>query len=63
MEENNLLPVQTKTNDDNEEALAGAATALSPLSPSTYNSASKNHSQSLIQIKIATAITNIAAYD
>ena len=37
-EENNVLPLQTITSDGNEEALAGAATKLSPLSPSTDNS-------------------------
>ena len=44
-EENNVLPLQTMTSDDNEEALAGAAAALSLLSP-TDNSASKNINQS-----------------
>ena len=40
-----MLPLQTTTHDDNEEALTGAATALSLLSPPTDNSASDNLSQ------------------
>ena len=41
-----MLPSVTITSDDNEEALAGAAATLSPLSPPTDNSASENLSQS-----------------
>ena len=44
--ENNMLSPLTVTSDDNEEALAGAAATLSPLSPPTDNSASENLSQS-----------------
>ena len=36
-EENNMHPSQTTTSDDNEEALAGAATTFSELSPPTDN--------------------------
>ena len=51
MEENNVLPSQTMTSDDNEEALAGAVIMLSLLSPPTDNSASENLSQSSAKMK------------
>ena len=50
-EENNVLPSQTITNNDNEEALAGAATRLSLLSPPSGNSPSQNLSQSSVKMK------------
>ena len=43
--------MQTITSDDNEEALAGAATALSLLSLPANNSASKNLSQNSAKMK------------
>ena len=42
-EENNVLPSQTITSDDNEEDLASAATALSLLSPPTDNQPARVH--------------------
>ena len=51
VEENDLLPLQTITSDDNEEAFAGAATILSLLSSPTNNSASENLSQSSAKMK------------
>ena len=50
-EETNVLPSQTIASDENEEALAGAATILNLLSPPTYNLTSLNLSQSLVRIK------------
>ena len=50
-EENNMLPLQTITSDDNEEILAGAAATLSLLSPTTDNSTCQNPSQSPIKMK------------
>ena len=44
--ENNVLPSQTITSDENEEALAGTATTLSLISHPTDNSTSQNLSQS-----------------
>ena len=41
-EENNVLPLQTITSDDNEEPLAGTATTLSVFLPPPNNSASEN---------------------
>ena len=46
-----MLPLQTITSDDNEEVLAGIATALSLLTPPTNNSASKNLNQSSVKMK------------
>ena len=51
VEENNVLPSQTIASDDNKEALAGAATALSLHSPPIDNSASENLSQSSVKMK------------
>ena len=50
-EENNVLPSQTITSDDNEEALAGIAAKLILLSPPTDNSGSENLSQSSVKMK------------
>ena len=50
-EENNVLSLHTITNDDNEEALTGAATALSIFSVLTDNSTSWNLSLSPVSIK------------
>ena len=50
-EDNNMLPLQTTDSDDKEEGLAGAATALSILSPPTDNSSSQNCSQSSVKMK------------
>ena len=47
----NLLSSQTITSDDNEEVLAGASTTLSLLSPPINNLASKNLSQSSVNMK------------
>ena len=44
--ENNVLPPQGPTNNDNEEELASAATALSLLSPHNDNSNSQHLKQS-----------------
>ena len=50
-EENNVLPLQTTKGNDKEEALAGAAAALSLLSSPTNSSASENLSQSSVKMK------------
>ena len=50
-EENNVLPLQTITSDDYEEALAGAPTTLNLLSPPPDNSASENLSQRSVKMK------------
>ena len=49
--EDNVMLLQTITSEDNEEALAGAATALSLLSPPTDNLAHENLSQSSVEMK------------
>ena len=54
-EENNVLPSQTMTSNDNKETLAGAAITMSLLSPPTDNSASKNLSQSSVKNKMILA--------
>ena len=51
VEENNVLPSETLISDDNEEALAGAATTLNLLSPPTDNSTSQNLCQSPVKMK------------
>ena len=56
----NNLPLQTITSDNNEEALAGAAAAMSLLSPPTKNSACENLSQSSAKLKFYMT-TNITA--
>ena len=48
--ENNVLPSQAITQNDNEEALAGAATTLSLLSLPTDNSSNQNLSQTSLKI-------------
>ena len=50
-EENNALPLLTITSDYSEEALTGAATALSLLSLPSDNLASQNISQSPVKMK------------
>ena len=46
-----MLPLQTIPNDDNEVALAGAATTVSLLSPPTKNSAHANLNLNSVRIK------------
>ena len=50
-EENNLLPSQTITGADSEEALASPRVTLTLLSPPTNNSASDNHIQNYAKMK------------
>ena len=46
-----LLPLQTLSSDDSEDAIAGATTAVSLLSPPTNNSARENLSQNSARMK------------